>query len=88
MSGPEPEEGIAPNPEFVFADPRDGEPDPDAQPDDGNAEIGDGQPVTNLPPIEPEQVPGAEGLPDEVRDGMIDDEAPPDLADDLNGGEG
>jgi hypothetical protein len=50
-------------------------------PDDDNDEIGDGQPVVSgLDPIAPEIAPGAEGLPDDVRDGMIDDEATPDLA--------
>ncbi len=58
------------------------------QPDDGNSEIGDGQPLIDeigerarANPIEPESVQGAEGLPDEVRDGMIDDDAPPDEPD-------
>lgn len=55
------------------------------QPDDDNEEIGDGQPVKpDLPEVAHEPVPGAEGLPDEVKDGMIDDEATPDLASDID----
>lgn len=64
------------------------------QPDDNNDEIGDGQPALDeiaehnrANPITPEELPDAADLPDEVKDGMVDDEAD-DLAGDLNGGEG